>query len=107
MSTINIKLYDILRKEFNLSDEKAKDLTETITQVVKEEVLVETTEYKSMFKEDFKGLDAKIAGLGSKIEKEILRMEVKIEQTKSDLIRWYVSLFVILALMIVGLYVKK
>ncbi len=100
MSTVNIKLYDILRKEFNLSDEKARDLTVTITQVVKEEVVTENSGYKSLFKEDFVSLD-------TKIEKEVLRMEVKIEQTKSDLIKWYVSLFVVLALMIIGLYAKK
>ncbi len=61
---------------------------------------METSGYKSLFKEDFVGLD-------SKIEKEVLKVEVKIEQTKSDLIKWYVGLFVILALMIIGLYAKK
>jgi len=99
MSAINIKLYDLLRREFNLSDERARDFTETITQVVKEEVVTETSQYKSMFKEDFMGLDAKI-------EKEALRTDVRIEQTKSDLIKWFVSLFVVLALMIIGLYAK-
>lgn len=100
MSTINVKLYDLLRREFNLSDEKARDFTETITQVVKEEVSFEASQYKSLFKSDFLELD-------SKVEKEILKMDVKLEQTKSDLIKWYVSLFVILALMIIGLYAKK
>ena len=60
----------------------------------------EASKYKSLFKSDFLELD-------SKVEKEILKMDVKLEQTKSDLIKWFVSLFVILALMIIGLYAKK
>ncbi len=100
MSTVNIRLYDILRKELNLSDEKARNLTETIEQVVKDEVKADSNEYKSIFKADFKDLD-------TKFEKEISKVEVKIEQSKSDMVKWFVSLFVALALMIIGLYIKK
>lgn len=87
MNTVNIKLYQILKNGFHLSDEKAKEFAQVINEVVSENTLV--NEFKSAVKEDF------------------LRLELKIEQTKTDLLKWFIGLFIALALMIIGLYLKK
>ena len=45
-----------------------------------------TTDYKSIFKED------------------MLKLEIKLAETKSDLIKWFFAFFVTLMLMVLGLY---
>ena len=37
---------------------------------------------------------------------DITKLEIKIADTKTDMIKWFVALFVTLMLMIVGLYFK-
>ena len=104
MSTLNIKLYDVLRHEFDITEERAKKITFAIHDVIKEDVGIITTEYKSIFKEDFKELEKEIS-------KSEGRIELRIEQSKSDILKWFVSLFVTLfvalALMIFSIYLKK
>ena len=39
-------------------------------------------------------------------KEDIARLEIKIADTKTDMIKWFVALFVALMLMIVGLYFK-
>ncbi len=87
MNTVNIKLYQILKNDFHLSDEKAKEFAQVINEVLSENTVI--SEFKSAVKEDF------------------LRLELKIEQTKTDLLKWFIGLFIALALMIIGLYLKK
>jgi hypothetical protein len=72
MGSINVKLYDILRTDFKLSETKG-----------------ESVNYKSELRED------------------ILKLEIKMEQNKSELLKWFIGLFFGLALMIIGLYIKK
>jgi hypothetical protein len=96
MSTTEIKLYDIFRKDLKLSDEKAKIFASIVQETVINEVKYQQTEFKSVFKEDFYKLDLRIEQMNSKIE-----------TTKVDLINWFVGLFLALAMMIIGLYLKK
>jgi hypothetical protein len=100
MSTTEIKLYDIFRKDLKLSDEKAKIFAEIVQETVINEVRHQQTEFKSQNKEDLLKLEMQLA---SKIE----QLNVKIESTKVDLVKWFVGLFFALALMIIGLYIKK
>ena len=60
MSTINIKLYDFVKQEFKLSDEKALKFVEIIDEAVKEDLKVNTNEFKSLWKDDFHILDKRI-----------------------------------------------
>jgi hypothetical protein len=75
-------------------------------------------EYKSIFKEDFQQLGNSMQTLensmntfkndvNNKLEvtKGELRLEIK--ETKVDTLKWMVSIFFALALMILGLYFKK
>lgn len=96
MSTTEIKLYDIFRNDLKLSDEKARIFAEVVQETVINEVKQQHTEYKSVMKEDFYKVDLKMEQMNSKIE-----------TTKVDLIKWFVGLFFALALMIIGLYIKK
>ena len=89
MSTINIKLYDILRTDFKLTEIKAKELTHAIQEVAASSSKEEFVNYKSEIKED------------------MLKLELKMEQNKSELLKWFIGMFVTLALMIIGLYIKK
>lgn len=100
MSTTEIKLYNIFRKDLKLSDEKAKIFAEIVQETVMNEVKHQQTEFKSNIKEDLLKLEMQLT---SKIE----LLNMKIETTKVDLIKWFVGLFFALALMIIGLYVKK
>ena len=60
MSTTNIKLYDFVKQEFKLSDEKALKFVEIIDEAVKEDLKVNTNEFKSLWKDDFHILDKRI-----------------------------------------------
>ena len=60
MSTINIKLYEFVKQEFKLSDEKALQFVEIIDEAVKEDLKVNTNEFKSLWKDDFHILDKRI-----------------------------------------------
>ena len=60
MSTTNIKLYDFVKQEFKLSDEKALKFVEIINEAVKEDLKVNTNEFKSLWKDDFHILDKRI-----------------------------------------------
>jgi hypothetical protein len=100
MSTTEIKLYDIFRKDLKLSDENAKIFAEIVQEMVINEVKNQQTEFKSQNKEDLLKLEMQLT---SKIE----QLNSKIETTKVDLIKWFVGLFFALALMIIGLYIKK
>ena len=84
MNTINIKLYDFARTKLNLSETDAKEFVLTIDEVVVEDIKASTSNYKSLWKEDFYSLDRKI--LESKGE-----LLSKLEQSKSDM---YKAMFV-------------
>ena len=78
MNTINIKLYDFASTKLNLSETDAKEFVQTIDEVVVEDIKASTSNYKSLWKEDFYTLDRRI--LESKNE-----LNTKLEQSKSDM----------------------
>lgn len=100
MSTVNINLYNILKADFKLSDAKAKEFVEAIREGVQNDIKYENTDFRSAVREDFLKLELK---LGNEIKD--VRMEIK--DTKSDILKWFVGVFITLALMIIGLYIKK
>ena len=96
MSTINIRLYDIASLKLKMSEEDAKEFVETIDEVVVEDIKASTINYKSLWKEDFFALDKKLSLL-----------ELKIAESKNDMLKWFFGFFIALALMIIGTYFKK
>jgi len=93
MSTINIKLYDILRTEFKLSEAKAKDFAVIVQETIEEEINNKSGTYKSEVKEDLLKMEMHLKG--------------EIKDSKVDTKKWVVGVFFALALMIIGLYLKK
>ncbi len=89
MGATEIKLYEIFRNDLKLSVEKAKIFAEVVQETVINEVNHTKTEFKSQNKEDLLKLE--------------MQLTSKTEQTKYDLIKWFVGLFFALALMIIGL----
>jgi len=86
MSSINIDLYTILKTDFKLSDAKAKEFAQAIKEEVQLDLKYENSDFKSSVREDF------------------LKLELKLEQNKSDILKWFIGLFITLFLMILGLY---
>lgn len=100
MSTVNINLYNILKADFKLSDAKAQEFVEAIREEVRNDIKYENTDFRSAVREDFLKLELKLSN-----EIKDVRMEIK--DTKSDILKWFVGIFITLALMIIGLYIKK
>jgi hypothetical protein len=93
MSTTEIKLYDIFRKDLKLDDNRARIFAEVVQETIQNEVNHKNAEFKSQIKEDFFKIDIKI---------ENLRGEIK--DSKSEMIKWFFAFFITLVLMILGLY---
>ena len=100
MSTVNINLYNILKTDFKLSDAKAQEFVEAIREEVQNDIKYENTDFRSAVREDFLKLELKLSN-----EIKDVRMEIK--DTKSDILKWFVGIFITLALMIITLYIKK
>jgi hypothetical protein len=84
MIVTRIDLFNVLKEK--IGEQQAKSLTEYIE--VKVEQKFESQKQMLATKEDVKNL------------------EIKLAETKSDLLKWVFAMFVSLALMIVGLYIK-
>jgi len=78
MNTIQIKLYDIFRKDLNMPDTRAAEFVAVVEEVIEQGV-----------KKDSHELATK--GDVRNVEKEIHLLELKIEQTKGDI---YKAMFV-------------
>jgi transcription elongation GreA/GreB family factor len=68
---VKIKLYDTLRKELNLSEEKSRAIANAIEEVIQEDIKAIGTSYKSEFREDFHFLDKRITETESRLNKSI------------------------------------
>ena len=86
MSTTEIKLYDFFRKDLKLDDSRAKVFAEVLYESIENQTNKTATIYRSIFKED------------------MLKLNIKIADTKSEMIKWFFAFFVTLMLMILGLY---
>ena len=103
MDTVNLNLYQILKTDFKLSDEKAKEFVDAIREEVQNDIKYENSGFKSTVKEDFLKLELKFEQVNTKIES----VKVEIKESKNDMLKWFVGMFFALALMIIGLYLKK
>jgi hypothetical protein len=100
-----------LKNDFRVADNKAEEFVQVLNEIVHSDVKESTMEYKSLWKEDFASLDGEIKRLDAKIDFKIsdlrsdLRSEIK--EAKVDTIKWMAGIFFALAMMILGLYIKK
>jgi hypothetical protein len=96
MTVMNLKLYNLLKNDLHLPDGKAEEFVQVMDDLIQGDKEKSAAEYKSLFKEDL-----------SKLELKVSDLRVEIKETKVDTIKWMVGLFFALALMIIGLYIKK
>lgn len=82
-TTIQLKLYNLLRKDLNMSDEIAQEFVQTLGEVVNKETEQSRNEVAT---KDF--------------------VDKKVTEAKNDIIKWFVGIFITLAIMIIGLYIK-
>jgi hypothetical protein len=90
VNTIGVKLYDIFRNDLKLTEDRAEIFAGVVKETTVNEVNQKQTEFKSQIKEDLLKLE--------------LQLNTKIEQSKSDMIKWFFAFFITLVLMILGLY---
>lgn len=93
VNTVSVKLYEFVKRELKLSNTKAKEFVEIFDEAVSYEVKENSSEYRSIMKEDLLKLEMNLRG--------------EIKDTKNDMLKWFVGIFITLALMIIGLYIKK
>lgn len=91
MNTLEIKLYDLFRKELNLPEEKAREAVQTVENVVQAEFAEQFASNRSTFKSDLKGDFDKVEVQLLDLRKEITRLEVKMSESKNDLIKWMLA----------------
>ncbi len=107
MNTVNLNLYKILKTDFKLSDAKAKEFVDAIREEVQNDIKYENSDFKSTVKEDFLKLELKLEQVNTKIESIKGELKNEIKESKNDMLKWFVGIFFALALMIIGLYLKK
>jgi uncharacterized protein YpmS len=107
MNTLNIKLYNLLKNDSRVADNKAEEFVEVLNEIVHSDVKESTMEYKSIFKEDFVRIDGEIKRLDAKIDLMGSDLRSEIKESKVDTIKWMIGIFIALAMMILGLYIKK
>jgi hypothetical protein len=96
MSTISLtRLYELLIPK--MGKEAAENLTTFVEHKIDTELEKKTQILAT--KEDLR--DTK-----EELQKEISRLDIRISNSKVDIIRWLVTLWITLILMILGLYLK-
>lgn len=95
-ASINFKIYDLLNAQFQ-EPTRARAVTEAIEELMDQKVAEGTKNSEAFFHKD-------LELLSSRFDEKLTE---KISEVKVDLIKWMVGIFITLALMIVGLYVKK
>jgi len=83
----NIRLYDIFRKDLRLPDERAHELVQAIDEVVKEgyEERLKGMATKEYVKGEIQVVKDEILVTKDFVKSEINRVELKVEQLKSEL----------------------
>jgi len=90
MSTTEIKLFDFLRKDLKLDDNRAKIFTGILYDSMESNAERVTSKYKSEIQLDLQKLE--------------MQLRTEIKDSKTDMIKWFFVFFVTLVLMILGLY---
>jgi hypothetical protein len=93
MSTVELTLYNLLKTDFHLSEDKALEFIKAIEKSQDDNLDSSMREFKSIFKDDFHKLDLKIEQLNAKIE-----------SANSNTLKWFMGGFVTITLMVLGLF---
>ena len=86
-NSIQIKLYDIFRKDLHLADERARELVQTIDEAVKgeNEEILEGVATKDFVREEIHSTKEFVREKFHTLDLKIGQVELKMEQMRSDL----------------------
>lgn len=114
MNALNIKLYTLIKNNLHIPDDSAGEFVQVLDDMIHANIKDSKVEFKSIVKEDFskldteiRSLDAEIRKLDAKIDLKVSDLRCEIKESKVDTIKWMIGVFLALALMILGLYIKK
>jgi hypothetical protein len=114
MNALNIKLYTLIKNNLHIPDDKAGEFVQVLDDIIHTNIKDSAMEFKSVVKEDLSQLDGEIRKLDTEIKKLDAKIDLKvsdlrceIKESKVDTIKWMIGIFLALALMIMGLYIKK
>ena len=101
----DIELFTLLKAKIGEKEATA------VIDYVKQETVSGTKKTKEVINKDIASLqmflDEKFKGLDEKFRTQEQTTAFKLEQTKTDLIKWLFGFFVTIILMIIGMYFKK
>ena len=100
MSTVELALYNLLKTDFHLSEEKALEFIKAIEKSQEKKIDSSMKEFKSLIKDDFHHLDLNFHQLDLKME----QLNTKIESTNGNTLKWFMGGFITIVLMILGLF---
>lgn len=113
MIAMNVRLYNVFRAKFHLSELDAQEVVTEIEDTIKEQHAIKHNYIVEIINKDISSLrehmDAKFAAIDGKFDNISTNYATKkdLAEQKTDIIRWVFAFFVTLALMILGLYIKK
>jgi hypothetical protein len=108
-ATQSLQIYEILNLHFK-SKEDAKAVVQSIEKVIDEKVEDKTIVFEKIVTKDIDVLRNETKTQFSVLKEEIYKAfatKDDLYSVKVDLIKWVFAFFVTLALMILGLYIKK
>lgn len=98
MSTFNIRLYDIFRKSFNLSENDAKEAVQVIEEVYKDQAIIKHEHTVEIIHKDMHALkehmDMKLGFLKEYMENrfatrdDVGQIRKEMAETKAEIIKW-------------------
>ena len=87
MTVVSIKLYHFFRKNLSLPESGAQELVEALDEVIKDQITSKIEHTEEIIHKDIQSLkdymDNKFA-----TKDALAQLDVKVESTKSELIRW-------------------
>jgi hypothetical protein len=107
MNALNIKLYTLIKNDLHVPDDKAGEFVQVLDDIIHANIKDSAMEFKSVVKEDLSQLEGEIRKLDAKIDLKVSDLRCEIKESKVDTIKWMIGVFLALALMIMGLYIKK
>ena len=101
----SLRLYE-LTLEFIKDKDKAKEYVTKLEEVVDGKVGDKTDIFEKIVTKDIDNLRQELYKVFA-TKDDIAKLDVKLSETKVDLIKWVFAFFATLALLVAGLYLKK
>jgi flagellar biosynthesis protein FliP len=94
MNTINLPLYNVLRKALSLSEEDSQNIAKAFQEAIAEKVEEKETTTKEFVSREFAGVATKefvakeVAELKTELKTDIANLRAEMKADKFDMIKW-------------------